>query len=146
MYVHFLVVWSYPLNAEVFLLLTATDPEHTRVRNYPIDIPPPDEDVEELITDLDVQAEVTLAFKPSSFYFVSTFPHFLILCNRIQMATSDSSRQTRVAFISDYVATLSVQLAVSELFDSSCRSMPNHALIPFHADCISSFLLLVSLL
>ena len=59
----FSVTRSYSLNANFH----TPDPEPTG--NNPIDIPAqtsiPDEDVEELVTDLDVQAEVVLAFKPS---------------------------------------------------------------------------------
>jgi len=64
MCVYFPVTQSYSLNTNFHT------PDSEPTRNDPIDIPPaqtsiPDEDVEELITDLDVQAEVVLPIKPS---------------------------------------------------------------------------------
>lgn len=57
------------------MLLTAADSEHSGNHDDSFNTPLvqtsiPDEDMEELITDLDVLAEVALPSKPSSFHII----------------------------------------------------------------------------
>ena len=111
-------------------LYPLTDPQPTTGHgsiNEPINVPTQtsvaDEDpLEEIITDLDAVAEVTLGSKPSSFHFFTNFLCFLTH-SRIQVVSLNHGREVCIACFSSHVTTLSVRPAVPEFVDPIVRAV-----------------------